>query len=152
MQAEPKLSLIEREVISLVALDLSNSEIAARMQRSEQTIKFHITNVLERLGLRSRVGLAVWHVATLGGGTVEIVSGRGVRALPQAEAPRPKRCWACEYREVAEQAALAGLSGRVVDDGVIVSPNGRAIKLRTLADLEALKTELGGRLSVARTV
>lgn len=143
------LSRAEREVVALVALDLSNTEIAAQLHREEQTIKFHVTNALRKLGLRSRVGLAVWHVAQLGGGVVAI---QARSSPPRVIESRPDRCWMCEYREVAEQAALAGLSGRLVDDGVLVVPNGRPIKLRTIADLEALKTELGPRLSVGRTV
>jgi DNA-binding CsgD family transcriptional regulator len=151
---QPELTRIESEVAALVAQDLDNREIARSMHRTEQTVKFHITNALKKLGIRSRVGLAVYHVqktAAVGGPLV--IAGRApTPPAPAKQEPRPERCWTCEHREVAEQAALAGLDARVITDGVLVVPNGRPIKLRSLDDWEALKTELGPALSVARTV
>ncbi len=50
----------EREVATLVAGELSNLEIAARLFISERTVESHVRNALGKLGLRTRAGLAAW--------------------------------------------------------------------------------------------
>lgn len=44
----------EREVLRLVALGMTNAEIAVEMTRSESTVKSHVQNVLRKLGLPNR--------------------------------------------------------------------------------------------------
>src|SRR5258708_10720260 len=47
----------ERKVAALLAEGLSNPEIASRMFTSRRTIQFHVSNILAKLGLSSRVEL-----------------------------------------------------------------------------------------------
>jgi NarL family two-component system response regulator LiaR len=54
----------EREVLAWMAKGLSNSEIAERLIVSPVTVKFHVSNILSKLGVTSRteaVALAVQH-------------------------------------------------------------------------------------------
>ena len=50
----------EIEVLCLVAAGLTNKQIAARLYLSQRTVETHITNILNKLGLDSRIQLSRW--------------------------------------------------------------------------------------------
>ena len=55
-----ELTRRELEIARLVADDLTNKQIAARLFLSQRTVETHITNILNKLGLDSRIQLSHW--------------------------------------------------------------------------------------------
>ena len=51
------LSARERDLLRLIIEDHTNGEIAARLYISENTVKYHVRNVLQKTGCRNRVEL-----------------------------------------------------------------------------------------------
>ncbi|MFJ7245319.1 response regulator [Kitasatospora sp. NPDC098652] len=49
----------EREVLACVGAGMSNGEIARRLEMAEATTKTHVSRILAKLGLRSRVQAAI---------------------------------------------------------------------------------------------
>jgi non-specific serine/threonine protein kinase len=56
------LTAREREVAVLVARGLTNLEIAEQLVLSERTVETHVRNILRKLGLGSRLNMALWAV------------------------------------------------------------------------------------------
>ena len=50
----------EREVLVLVASGLANKQIARRLGIAEKTVKTHLTNLFQRLGVSDRTQAALW--------------------------------------------------------------------------------------------
>jgi DNA-binding NarL/FixJ family response regulator len=54
------LSAREREVLELVGRGLANKQIARRLGISEKTVKGHLTNVFQAIGVADRTQAALW--------------------------------------------------------------------------------------------
>lgn len=52
----------EREIIRQVAMGLRNAEVAERLAISEVTVKSHLNNIFQKLGLRGRTELALYAI------------------------------------------------------------------------------------------
>ncbi|WP_459547111.1 response regulator [Nocardia sp. X0981] len=65
----------EREVFACLGGGLSNAQIAARLFISETTVKTHVSRVLTKLGMRSRVQAAIL--------ARELDEGRGTTSAPR---------------------------------------------------------------------
>jgi DNA-binding NarL/FixJ family response regulator len=50
----------ELDIANLIAEGLTSSQIAARLFISERIVTTHVTNILNKLGLNSRIQLASW--------------------------------------------------------------------------------------------
>jgi DNA-binding NarL/FixJ family response regulator len=57
---ETHLTPREREVLRLVGQGLANKQIARRLDITERTVKSHLTNVFQRIGVTDRVQAALW--------------------------------------------------------------------------------------------
>ena len=57
---EIDLTAREREVLTLVVEGLANKQIARRMGISEKTVKGHLTNLFQRIGVADRTQAALW--------------------------------------------------------------------------------------------
>lgn len=55
----PTITLREREVLAQIAAGLANKEIAAKLHISEFTVKRHVCQILEKMGVNDRAQAAV---------------------------------------------------------------------------------------------
>ena len=67
--AAPAEPLTEREqhVLAEVARGLGNTEIAAELHISLSTVKTHIASIMNKIGARNRVEVAIWALGRRGG-------------------------------------------------------------------------------------
>ncbi len=56
----PGLTRRELEILQLVAEGLSNAELARLLWVTEQTVKFHLSNIYRKLGVPNRTGASRW--------------------------------------------------------------------------------------------
>jgi len=59
-KTQPELSARESEVLALVARGLPNKRIARELHISEKTVKAHLTQVFQRIGVTDRTQAALW--------------------------------------------------------------------------------------------
>jgi DNA-binding NarL/FixJ family response regulator len=57
VESSADLSRREREVLDALLENLANKEIASRLNISERTVKFHVSNLLNKFGVRRRADL-----------------------------------------------------------------------------------------------
>lgn len=57
------LSPREMEVVAAITAGYSNREIAQRLGLSEQTVKHHVTNIFDKLGLSNRMELVLFAIS-----------------------------------------------------------------------------------------
>jgi DNA-binding NarL/FixJ family response regulator len=50
----------ELEIVRLVASGYKNKEVGSQLTISERTVKTHLTNIFQKLGVRDRVGLVMY--------------------------------------------------------------------------------------------
>jgi DNA-binding NarL/FixJ family response regulator len=60
---QPAITLSHREleVLTLVAQGLTNAQVAARLQISQNTVKFHLQNIYQQLGVSNRTEATFWY-------------------------------------------------------------------------------------------
>jgi DNA-binding CsgD family transcriptional regulator len=91
------LSPRQREVLSNIAQNMSNKEIATKLNVSVRTIKFHVSSLLEKFDVRGRVDLMLESAAFLPVDSVhkrvshpEPIALRRVRPIPLLPSPATK--------------------------------------------------------------
>ena len=62
MRERSPLSQREREIVALVAQGFKNKEMAEKMFISEQTVKNHLHNIFDKLGVSDRLELALYAI------------------------------------------------------------------------------------------
>jgi DNA-binding NarL/FixJ family response regulator len=55
--APKRLTRRESEIIRCVAMGMRNAEVAEHLSLSENTVKTHLTNIFQKLGIRDRLEL-----------------------------------------------------------------------------------------------
>lgn len=130
MERGIKLTPRGQQIAELVALGLSNKQIAQRIFLSERTVEWHVEQVLNRLGFSSRSEIAAWVGRTQSSAAVH-VPGR----KRKGNLPAPLTSFVGRDRETA---ALRGLlaSNRLL---TIVGPGGTGktrLALKLAGELE----------------
>jgi two-component system, NarL family, nitrate/nitrite response regulator NarL len=60
--ARPDLSKRERQIVSAVAAGYGNKDIATRLRLSEHTVKHHLSNIFDKLGVTNRLEVALFAI------------------------------------------------------------------------------------------
>jgi NarL family two-component system response regulator LiaR len=81
-----ELTCREHDVLELLAHGLTNTQIGAHLNISRATVKFHVSSILNKLGVCSRteaVALAVQHQLISGPDDIRPIAGRGTGTAGQ---------------------------------------------------------------------
>jgi DNA-binding NarL/FixJ family response regulator len=62
--AAKSLTARETEIVRLVGIGLHNTEVAGRLSIRESTVKAHLNNIFQKLGVRDRVELSHYAIRT----------------------------------------------------------------------------------------
>lgn len=125
----------EREVAALVADGLTNREIAERLVVSERTAEYHVEQLRNKLGVRSRAQVAAWFATDAGLSGAQVKSTRTVRR-PSAHPPPT----------LVGRGDAYGALARIVGDAVVGSSGVAAV---VVGEAGAGKTRLLTELAVA---
>jgi DNA-binding NarL/FixJ family response regulator len=71
-----ELTQREREIVRLIVEGASNKEVASSLNISERTVKGHLSNVFQKLGVADRLKLVLF-----------VREGKVARPLPQGRRP-----------------------------------------------------------------
>ena len=88
MQPRDRLTAKEIQVATLVWQGLTNKDVAAVLRTSEQVVKNHLRSAFDKLGVWSRLELALY-VASHGGAGWESTIAEGNRVRDGAGLPSP---------------------------------------------------------------
>ncbi len=55
-----QLTARENEVVACIVAGLMNKQISEKLEISERTVEFHVSNIIRKLGVKSRVDIAVF--------------------------------------------------------------------------------------------
>ena len=58
----PFEKLVKIEILGTIVAGLSNKEIAQKFSLSEDTVKHHLTNIFDKVGVSSRLELALFAI------------------------------------------------------------------------------------------
>jgi len=109
MQPRDRLSVKEIQVATLVWQGLTNKDIAAILRTSEQVVKNYLRTTFDKLGVWTRLELALY-VAGHGGANWQAQIGRAGGATPAWEEPAAGEGVA--LREESAKAAAAAAASR----------------------------------------
>jgi len=120
LELESGISRREREVLDLLLDNLSNKEIANRLFVCERTVKFHVSNLLDKFGVRRRADLIVLWMQRATSPPVPPNVMLGVARPP---------CWTPPKQPHPDTAGLGGLVIGVVEGCKV--PPAEAASFRT---------------------
>jgi DNA-binding NarL/FixJ family response regulator len=78
-KTEIPLTKRELEIARLIAHEMTSRDIATKLFISERTVEAHVTNMLNKLGLNSRIELVHWLASV--GGMEPITPGSLIRSV-----------------------------------------------------------------------
>ncbi|MBO0731052.1 MAG: hypothetical protein J2P57_17480, partial [Acidimicrobiaceae bacterium] len=107
-----RLTRRERQIGALVAEGLTNREIAERLFIGVRTAEFHVEQLREKLGVRTRTQVATWWVAQQGQSDTNLPGGGAVPVSPAAPSAPADAAGALTPPPRSGLAATVGLRTR----------------------------------------